>query len=101
MVLLDLQNNQQEAEVERCTSCKSLFHKPCFEKLTYCSCGVQIRVEEGGEGSRALGLLGRRTNSGLSVGLFSGLFAKAKPEKMEHKDGDNVILMGSLPSTSL
>ncbi|KAG6635179.1 hypothetical protein I3843_11G024200 [Carya illinoinensis] len=91
----------QEAEVERCTSCKSLFHKPCFEKLTYCSCGVQIRVEEGGEGSRALGLLGRRTNSGLSVGLFSGLFAKAKPEKMEHKDGDNVILMGSLPSTSL
>lgn len=63
--------------------------------------GGGVSYRPGGEGSRALGLLGRRSNSGLSLGLFSGLFAKAKPEKMEHKDSDNVILMGSLPSTSL
>lgn len=55
-----------------------------------------------GEVSRALDLLGKRSDSGLSVGLFSGLFARATPEKTrEHKDSDNVILMGSLPSTSL
>uniref|UniRef100_A0A2N9HVE2 PX domain-containing protein n=1 Tax=Fagus sylvatica TaxID=28930 RepID=A0A2N9HVE2_FAGSY len=94
----------QEGEVERCTSCESLFHKACFRKLTNCPCGAQLRADwvsngAGGEGNRALG---RRSSSGLSAGLLSGLFAKAKPEKMkELKDGDNVILMGSMPSTSL
>ncbi|XP_059442498.1 uncharacterized protein LOC132174826 isoform X1 [Corylus avellana] len=98
----------QAGEVERCSSCESLFHKPCFRKLTNCPCGAHLRVEESesyrasGEVSRALDLLGKRSDSGLSVGLFTGLFARAKPEKTrEHKDSDNVILMGSLPSTSL
>lgn len=98
-----MQNNQQASEVERCTSCESLFHKPCFRKLTNCPCGAHLRVEESvSYRGSALDLLGKRSDSGLSVGLFSGLFARAKPEKTrEHKDGDNVILMGSLPSTSL
>ncbi|KAB1216623.1 Pleckstrin homology domain-containing family M member 3 [Morella rubra] len=94
----------QDGEVERCSSCESLFHRHCFRKLTNCPCGTQFRLSKSpsDEGSRALDLLGRRSDSGLSVGLFSGLFAKANLVKTrEHKDSDNVILMGSLPSTSL
>ncbi|KAK9278923.1 hypothetical protein L1049_028504 [Liquidambar formosana] len=105
----------QESEAERCGSCKSVFHKPCFRKLTNCPCGAHLRVDEavetskrvgrwvgGGEEEGALDLLGRKLSSGLPVGFFSGLFSKARQEKIGgHKDGDTVILMGSLPSTSL
>lgn len=55
----------------------------------------------GGEANGALTSLAKRGGSGLSMGLLSGLFSKAKPEKTEHKDSSNVILMGSLPSTTL
>jgi run domain Beclin-1 interacting cysteine-rich containing protein len=44
-------------------------------------------------------VLGRRSGSSLHLGLLSGLFSKAHPEKM--KDEDTIILMGSLPTTSL
>jgi run domain Beclin-1 interacting cysteine-rich containing protein len=44
-------------------------------------------------------VLGRRSGSSLHLGLLSGLFPKAHPEKM--KDEDTIILMGSLPTTSL
>lgn len=55
-----------------------------------------------GESSGAFDLLGKGLSSGLNVRLLSGLFTKAKPENLgAHKDSDNVILMGSLPSTSL
>ncbi|KAL5816254.1 hypothetical protein ACOSQ3_024632 [Xanthoceras sorbifolium] len=102
----------QEGEVERCKSCEAVFHKPCFKKLTYCPCGSPVGGEAGnsskrvshsasGETNRSLTLLGNKSGSGLSIGLLSGLFSKAKPEKAEHKDRDTVILMGSLPSTSL
>lgn len=69
-----------------------------------CPCGAQLRPEErvnNGAGGEVNRTLGRISGSGLSVGLLSGLFTRAKPEKTEPKDGDNVILMGSLPSTSL
>ncbi|KAF3954554.1 hypothetical protein CMV_020119 [Castanea mollissima] len=94
----------QEGEVEKCRSCEALFHKACFRKIINCPCGAQLRPEErvnNGAGGGVNRTLGRRSGSGLSVGLLSGLFTRAKPEKTEPKDGDNVILMGSLPSTSL
>ncbi|KAK1564917.1 hypothetical protein Q3G72_014662 [Acer saccharum] len=103
----------QEGEVEKCKSCEAVFHKPCFRKLTYCPCGATLGVSEAvnstkseshnanSGANRSLTLLGSRSGSGLSIGLLSGLFSKAKPEKAEHKDNDTVILMGSLPSTSL
>ncbi|KAM1786212.1 hypothetical protein FF1_038916 [Malus domestica] len=100
----------QEDEIERCPSCASVFHKPCFRKIMECTCGAHLREDEpaqlirratsgvGPEISGFLDLFG----GGSGSGLLSGLFSKAKPEKpREHKDGDNVILMGSLPSTSL
>ena len=78
-----------------------------------CPCGAYLRLNEtrsltnrgsqrGGEETRGtLDLLGRGLSSGLSSGFLSGLFTKEKPEKTrEHKD-ENIILMGSLPSTSL
>ncbi|KAK3224728.1 hypothetical protein Dsin_004590 [Dipteronia sinensis] len=102
----------QEGEVERCKSCEAVFHKPCFRKLTDCPCGATLGVGEAVNSTksvshnpnsgtnRSLTLLGNRSGSGLSIGLLSGLFSKAKPEKAAHKDNDTVILMGSLPSTS-
>ncbi|KAB2633347.1 hypothetical protein D8674_029594 [Pyrus ussuriensis x Pyrus communis] len=100
----------QEDEIERCPSCASVFHKPCFRKIMECTCGAHLREDEpaqlirratsgvGAEISGFLDLFG----GGSGSGLLSGLFSKAKPEKpREHKASDNVILMGSLPSTSL
>ncbi|KDP31083.1 hypothetical protein JCGZ_11459 [Jatropha curcas] len=97
----------QEGEIERCKSCESVFHKPCFKRLAKCTCGAVIGEEKTMEATnklirKASGLLGRRSSSGLSMGFLSGLFPRAKPETMnELKDHDTVILMGSLPSTSL
>ncbi|XP_021650647.2 uncharacterized protein LOC110642801 isoform X2 [Hevea brasiliensis] len=97
----------QEDEIERCTSCESVFHKTCFGRLTNCSCGV-LTGEEKTMGAtnklsrKASDLLGRKSGSVLPMGLLSGLFSRAKPEMMkDYQDSDTVILMGSLPSTSL
>lgn len=54
-----------------------------------------------GEGNRGLDVLGRRLGSGLPVGFLSSLFSKTKSERLERKDSDTVILMGSLPSNTL
>lgn len=93
----------QEGDVERCPSCESVFHKLCFKKLTDCHCGAHLRDDDATMGlAKRVDLIGKGLSSGLNVGFLSGLFTKAKPEKLgEHKDNDNVILMGSLPSTSL
>lgn len=108
---LTLLNNQQEGDTEKCISCEAVFHKPCFRKLAHCPCGASLGMNEpanstkrvrgnaSGETNGELIALGKRATSGLSVGLLSGLFSRAKPEKKDHKDSDNVILMGSLPST--
>jgi len=94
-----------------------VFHKHCFRKLANCPCGAQLRLKEtrsltnrgsqrggggGGERRGALDLLGRGLSSGLSTRFLSGLFTNEKAEKSsrEHKD-ENIILMGSLPTTSL
>ncbi|XP_044477236.1 uncharacterized protein LOC123204570 [Mangifera indica] len=101
----------QEGDTEKCISCEAVFHKPCFRKLAHCPCGASLGMNEAanstkrvrgnasGETNGELIALGKRATSGLSVGLLSGLFSRAKPEKKDHKDSDNVILMGSLPST--
>ncbi|XP_061336670.1 uncharacterized protein LOC133283774 [Gastrolobium bilobum] len=103
----------QEDDIERCKACQLVFHKRCFRKVTDCPCGAQLRLNEtrsltnrasqrgGGETRGTLDLLGKGLSSGLSPRFLSGLFTKEKLEKTrEHKD-ENIILMGSLPSTSL
>lgn len=97
-------NYQQEDDIERCKSCQSVFHKPCFKKLVSCPCGEQLRPNK----TRSLsnrasqwGGLGNGLSSGLSPKFLSGLFSKEKPEKTREHQGENIILMGSLPSNSL
>ncbi|XP_020231169.1 uncharacterized protein LOC109811756 isoform X2 [Cajanus cajan] len=96
----------QEDDIERCKACELVFHKRCFRKVANCPCGAQLKLNEtrsltnrGGETRGGLDLLGR---GGLSPRFLSGLFAKEKPNKTreQHKD-ENIILMGSLPTTSL
>ncbi|XWS50944.1 hypothetical protein CRYUN_Cryun12cG0134500 [Craigia yunnanensis] len=103
----------QEGEIEKCMSCGSVFHKHCFKKVANCPCGALLRADEALRHSNnlirgvsfrangALDLLGKRSGSGLPVGFLSGLFSKTKPEEMEHKNNENIILMGSLPSNYL
>lgn len=100
--------------MERCPSCESLFHKPCFAKLTKCHCGVSLRVDETRRLSRKVGhrlgtdeengavysFLGKSTSISPLRSL-SGLFAKSNQTTKEHKDSENIILMGSLPTGSL
>nr|GMD31438.1 uncharacterized protein LOC109170742 isoform X1 [Ipomoea batatas] len=106
----------QEGEVERCKSCKSVFHKKCFKKISTCPCGTQLNPEPESnatrrnqsitnDGSSTLELLGKRPDS--SKGFLSALFPKVKSPRSSgsreqgHKHSDTVILMGSLPSNTL
>ncbi|KAL4036307.1 hypothetical protein IC575_005037 [Cucumis melo] len=105
----------QETEMERCPSCESLFHKPCFAKLTKCHCGSRLRADETGRLSRkvshGLGTDGEENGAvysflGKSTSIsplrsLSGLFVKSVHTTNEHKDSENIILMGSLPTGSL
>ncbi|KAJ1418284.1 PX domain superfamily [Sesbania bispinosa] len=102
----------QEDDIERCKACHLVFHKRCFTKLANCPCGAQLRLNEtrsltkasqkgGGETRGALDLLGRGLSSGMSPRFLSGFFTKEKPERNRENKGENIILMGSLPSTSL
>lgn len=67
-----------------------------------CPCGTHLKLVET-EGDGTLDLLRRREDSSSTVGLIAGLFSKkGRLEKLTGaKDSDTVILMGSLPSTSL
>lgn len=105
--------NQQEGEVEKCTSCELVFHKNCLKKLPTCPCGARFKKEEMKQSSNdgihnvnsKLNLLGGKGEP--SSGLLAGLFSKVIPGKSqilrneEPRGIDNVILMGSLPNTSL
>ncbi|KAJ6387002.1 hypothetical protein OIU78_016853 [Salix suchowensis] len=78
---------------------------PASENLQNCSCGTRLAADQVMESTNKLSckasgfLLGRRSDSSLHLGLLSGLLSKAHPEKV--KDEDTIILMGSLPTTSL
>nr|XP_004501918.1 uncharacterized protein LOC101494695 isoform X2 [Cicer arietinum] len=103
----------QEDNIERCKACQSVFHKRCFRKLANCPCGEQSRLNKtrsltnranqmgGGGTGGALDFLGKGLSSGLSPRFLSGLFTREKPEKTREHKGENIILMGSLPSNSL
>ncbi|KAH1075532.1 hypothetical protein J1N35_027860 [Gossypium stocksii] len=104
----------QEGEIEKCISCGSVFHKHCYKAIASCPCGAVLRADEAMRRSNsligglsfgangALDLLGKRSSSELLPGGFlSRLFSKTKQEEMEHKDNENTILMGSMPSNYL
>ncbi|KAI4977068.1 hypothetical protein ZWY2020_050675 [Hordeum vulgare] len=63
----------QEDEATRCGSCGSIFHKQCFRKIGVCPCG-----------------------------FFAGILSKARSDKIwKPRNSNPVILMGSLPDTSV
>ncbi|XP_072966968.1 uncharacterized protein [Typha angustifolia] len=104
----------QEAEAARCNSCGSIFHKHCFGRLMGCSCGKPSStnrrigpVEQVINGS-ATGLDGRVSELiqppvyNSTPGFLSDILSKARPDKIwKPRNSSPVILMGSLPSTSL
>lgn len=91
----------QEEEIQRCRSCKSVFHKHCFNKLVECPCGAVLKGPvNAGSAAGSSSLTKKKSDSRSSSGLLASLFSNSRKEK-GHKDVDNVILMGSLPSTSL
>lgn len=82
--------------------------------IANCPCGAVLRADEAMRRSNsligglsfgangALDLIGKRSSSELLPGGFlSRLFSKTKQEEMEHKDNENTILMGSMPSNYL
>ncbi|KAF6164089.1 hypothetical protein GIB67_017673 [Kingdonia uniflora] len=93
----------EEDEVERCSSCQSVFHKTCFRNLTVCGCGASFEI--GKKNARHKGqtkLRDKDSDSESSVGFLSNLFSK---EKLHEKiwgsaNKNHVILMGALPSNS-
>ena len=90
--------------MERCGSCETLFHKRCFAKLTTCHCGVRLRVDD--ETGRLPRTDAEENGAVKSTSIsplrsLSALFAKSNQTTEDHKDGENIILMGSLPSSSL
>ncbi|KAH7650889.1 Multiheme cytochromes domain-containing protein [Dioscorea alata] len=101
----------QDDEAMRCRLCGSIFHKPCFRKLDGCSCGKPLRAGNSEDSTGQVihvndtesnGVLDRfvRQSDALS-GMLSNLL-KARPAKrLQSKKSSPVILMGSLPSTSL
>ncbi|KAL4198750.1 hypothetical protein AMTRI_Chr03g47580 [Amborella trichopoda] len=100
----------QDSEVKRCRSCGLSFHESCLRRIAGCPCGALGDVGPAklvSRGAReemecgSFGLSMRKPESGK--GFFSSLFSKAKHEGIwkSTRDNDPVILMGSLPSTSL
>ncbi|KNA09203.1 hypothetical protein SOVF_155770 isoform B [Spinacia oleracea] len=92
----------QEEEIQRCKSCKSVFHKHCFNKLLECPCGAVLK--EPVKTASAAGFLSlsvKKSDPKSPSGFLSRLFPVSRHEKRHKDNNDNVILMGSLPSTSL
>ncbi|XP_020105614.1 uncharacterized protein LOC109722139 [Ananas comosus] len=105
----------QEAEAAKCGSCGSIFHKPCYEKLRGCPCvkstpiinrrmGPTVEVNHGAsiKSDRGSDEPIHPPPSSSTSGFFSGIFSKVR--QMKYGNAENaptVILMGSLPSTSM
>ncbi|CAN1179686.1 Pleckstrin homology domain-containing family M member 3 [Linum perenne] len=97
----------QESEIERCSSCNLVLHRSCFRKLPTCSCGARLGGSDIATSTNRSNQLVHNESLGRSTSfstarLLSGLFSKGKEHKAnDSKDGNTVILMGSLPTTTL
>ncbi|PHU23744.1 hypothetical protein BC332_08851 [Capsicum chinense] len=107
----------QEEEIDRCKSCRSVFHKHCFRRISSCPCGIQFKPEQEGNTSRgnqsensggdlSLALPGKKADLSTK-GLLSRVFSKVRSLKSSEdgeqrpEDKSTVIVMGSLPLTNL
>ncbi|TKW14929.1 hypothetical protein SEVIR_5G199300v4 [Setaria viridis] len=99
----------QEDEATKCGLCGSIFHKQCFRKISVCPCGkasnagrkVVALEQAGGTGMPSTESVQPPPFSSSS-GFFSDILSKARPDKLwRPKNSSPVILMGSLPDTSI
>ncbi|CAO2177040.1 unnamed protein product [Urochloa humidicola] len=101
----------QEEEATKCGLCGSIFHKQCFRKISVCPCGKAStagrkivaleQVVHGGTGIPSTESIQPPPFSSSS-GFFSDILSKARPDKLwRPKNSSPVILMGSLPDTSI
>ncbi|CAO2165202.1 unnamed protein product [Urochloa humidicola] len=101
----------QEEEATKCGLCGSIFHKQCCRKISVCPCGM---ASTGGRKIVALeqavhGVTGVPSTESIQPppfsspsGFFSDILSKARPDKLwRPKNSSPVILMGSLPDTSI
>ncbi|KAG9449864.1 hypothetical protein H6P81_009829 [Aristolochia fimbriata] len=104
----------QEDEIKRCSSCNTVFHKPCYEKLAGCPCAkpagsdlqasLQEKMPQGMKNmpNGSLDMTVENPDSNTNTGFFSNLLSMAKREmSWRNRNSTPVILMGSLPSNSL
>ncbi|KAL9275553.1 Pleckstrin homology domain-containing family M member 3-like protein [Drosera capensis] len=92
---------QEEQSIQRCETCKSVFHKHCFERLLACPCGVHLKDNDtpksmtklspraGGGTDGSLPLLRKKSEFTISEGLLSWLFSPGR-QSNRHVDSDNV-----------
>ncbi|XP_020584455.1 uncharacterized protein LOC110027394 [Phalaenopsis equestris] len=104
----------QEAEAEKCNSCGSIFHKACFIDLLGCPCSNHSAISKRYSPTESITRESQREPVGFSersiqpvlsnstTGFFSNLLTRIKSDKLwKPKNSSTVILMGSLPSSSL
>ncbi|KAI4303847.1 hypothetical protein MLD38_039436 [Melastoma candidum] len=104
----------QENELEKCRYCQAVYHQKCFEDLGKCSCQSETETAEAlssqrrndnssaDDASGVQDLQLRSSGSILPSELLSTLFHKTMSGTAKRqREGDNVLVMGSLPSTSL
>ncbi|KAL5227054.1 hypothetical protein ABZP36_015319 [Zizania latifolia] len=101
----------QEDEATKCVSCGSIFHKQCFRKITVCPCGktpskgrkiAALEQAVHNDANRPSTELVQPPSFSSSSGFFSDIISKARPDKLwKPRNSSPVILMGSLPDTSI
>ncbi|KAL6882130.1 hypothetical protein ACP4OV_011602 [Aristida adscensionis] len=99
----------QEDEATKCILCGSIFHKQCFRKISVCPCGKTAGADrkmpalepDGGTDKPFTELIHPPSFSSSSA-FFSDILSKARPDKLwKTRNNSPVILMGSLPDTSI
>ncbi|OEL23682.1 Pleckstrin homology domain-containing family M member 3 [Dichanthelium oligosanthes] len=101
----------QEDEATKCGLCGSIFHKQCFRKISVCPCGKSssagrniVALEQAVHGGKSIPstVSIQPPQFSSSSGFFSDILSKARPDKLwRPKNSSPVILMGSLPDTSI
>ncbi|KAK8923453.1 hypothetical protein KSP39_PZI019610 [Platanthera zijinensis] len=104
----------QEAEAEKCASCRSIFHKACYLDILGCPCSNPSAISRRlssrevkimGSHREPVGFLETSTTqpiiSNSATGFLTNILTKARSDKIwKPKNSNPVILMGSLPSSS-
>lgn len=104
----------QEAEAEKCASCRSIFHKACYLDILGCPCSNPAAISRRlgfreakmmGSQEAPVGFLESSIThpiiSNTATGFLTNFLTRARSDKLwKPKNSNPVILMGSLPSST-